>query len=92
MVKVNYRDGVAKALNPALDETLPPNPGTPSPGADVGGQLWALATCCSGHVAPLGMDRPQGLSAAVLHSTLCRGNVRTRCATCKYFEYPHAST
>ena len=35
MVKVNYRDGVAKALNPALDETLPPNPGAPSPGADV---------------------------------------------------------
>ena len=47
MVKVNYRDGVAKALNPALDETLPPNPGEPSRGADVGGvspvpvQMWA---------------------------------------------------
>ena len=47
VVKVNYRDGVAKALNPALDETLPPNPGAPSPGADVRGvspvavQMWA---------------------------------------------------
>jgi len=30
VVKVNYRDGVAKALNPALDETLPPNAGIQS--------------------------------------------------------------